>query len=192
MNKFIFVTLALFCLALTPVEKRIVQHAKDQLSQAQQESVILKDELSQAQGEAALSALSAQSAESKAKTAQDQAVAEHAQLVKAVDQNAKMKKVYDACTKWWGLGAILYGIGSLLKHVLIGIAFIVVVMILLMIFVPAAAPILRAIGSVFGSIFSIIGSIFARFLAWIAGLFAKKSAPVPLPPAQNPPPPAAS
>jgi hypothetical protein len=33
--------------------------------------------------------------------------------------NAKIKPVYEQCTKWWGLGAILYGFGQLAKHLLI-------------------------------------------------------------------------
>ncbi len=33
-------------------------------------------------------------------------------------QNVKMKLVYDECTKWFGLGAFVYGFKELAKHVM--------------------------------------------------------------------------
>ncbi len=89
-----------------------------------------------------------------------------------------MKKVYDACTRWWGIGAILFGINSLFKHILILLAVCVVLVIIgliVSIWVPPLLPfvfnILKAIGSVIGMILGLIG----RGISALIGLFQKKT-----------------
>ena len=160
MRRILFVILAASCLALTPTERKLALHAKTELGQVEKERDAAKSELVQAQQTISDPQTSASAANQKAITAESQAKAEHDQLVKAVSQNAAMKKIVDQDKKWFGLGRIFYGLVDLAKHLLILVVILVVVGVLLTIFVPAARPILSMIGSFFSMIWARIMALF--------------------------------
>ena len=107
------------CFGLTPAERKIVEHARTSLLQAQAEGKKQAD--------------MAAWADQEQKTAWDFAATQKTQIdqlqkdIKTSHDNEqtmanavqKMKKVYDAVTRWWSLGAFVWGVQQLIKHLLI-------------------------------------------------------------------------
>jgi hypothetical protein len=148
--------------ALTPRQRVLASQARQDVINAIAGQNKARSEADQAKTEATASFNSAQVAEQKAITAEAQVKTEHDNLVKAVAQNASMRKTVDECNRWFGAGAIWYGIKRLMVHLFIAIAVLVVIGILLAIFLPAAKPIIGLIVSFFTSILRRIAALFTR------------------------------
>ena len=106
--------------------------------------------------------------ESRAITAESQAITEHAELVRSAKENASMRIVVDRVNSGWGWGAITYGVGRLVKHVFILIAVLAgaaVLLVLLSFFFPVIGVALRA-----------IGPLFTSGVSWVGARFTKKAA----------------
>ncbi len=117
--RYLLILLAVACLALTPAERKIVEHARAQLGDAlkeQQHSKDLADWAMKSNQEAWDFANATKAAADV--TAQEINVAhKHEQ-----DQAAyigKMEPVYKAVTRWFSLGAFVWGTQQLLKHLII-------------------------------------------------------------------------
>ncbi len=140
---------AITAFGLTPQERKMVQTIKAQVEEGQRQYDGALIDVRNAKGEAKSANDTAADTASKLKEAQDK--------FDAVNKdNERMKPVYDQCTSHWGLGAIAYGVGELVKHLLILLAVIVVLAIgiwILSIAAPETAPFimlgLRAVGGVF-------------------------------------------
>jgi hypothetical protein len=154
-------------LALTTRERKIAEHALAGVNSGIGHNEIESGELQQAKQAVIDAQTSAQSAGEKAVTAEAQAKAEHAELVRSATQNASMRATVKQCNSYWGLGAFAYGFKRLATHFLILGAAIVVLVIVLLVFVPAAGPILGAIWAIvrrmFGAIGAVLGNLIARF-----------------------------
>ena len=167
-NKFLSLVLVVLFLspsamALTAQERKIIQAAQSQIEIAIQDYAATKTALTNAQQQAAdadsHAAITDQAAGVLKKQVDDAYAREKALAI----ENAKMKPVYDECTKWFGLGAFVYGFKELIKHLLIlaGVVIVlgVVVLVLVIIF-PWLIPIFVGI---IGAINSAIQAILAMF-----------------------------
>lgn len=175
-------------LALTPKERAKAQHARDGVEQGIEHNNLLGQQLQQANQSASDSATSAQQAEDRALTAEKQAKDQHDELVRAATENAYMRPIVKQVNSWWGVGAIIYGFKRLAVHMLILTAVLIVLGILLMVFVPAAIPIIRLAFSTVVRFLEggevVVASVWSRVWAMIQ--FKRK--PVPAPPVQPPTP----
>jgi uncharacterized membrane protein len=110
-------------------------------------------------------AYSASMADDRAKTAEAQAKTEHDELQRAANENAKLRPQAEklkSLSGHWGINAILFGIGLLVKHILIMIAVIAVLVLILWVasmFVPWLAP---------------VGNLFRGLIARIILIFKPK------------------
>lgn len=107
---------AFAALALTPAERKIVQHAQTATQQAQQQAAQLQQQAATADQRAAEADQARQAAEGNAaQTAanlgvlqgQVKAAYDRAKAVQA--ENDEMRPVYVQVTKWCGIGALTYG-----------------------------------------------------------------------------------
>lgn len=105
--------------ALTPAERKIVQHARTELTTAQTDYAAAKSALTDADQRAQDAELHAQLTDQYAGILQKRVNVEHRNAQTLADLNAKMKPVYDQCTRWLSLGAFVYGFKKLLEHLLI-------------------------------------------------------------------------
>jgi hypothetical protein len=104
---------------LTPKEREIVLHAKGQLEAAQKEqqhSKDLADWAMQSNQEAWDFAAATKAAADKTGIEIDIA---HQHEKDQAAYIGKMEPVYKAVTRWWDLGAFVWGVKQLLKHLLI-------------------------------------------------------------------------
>lgn len=116
-------------LALTPEERVIVLHAKAQIADwrvereaAKAETQLLKQAAADSSQAAEASARTAAMTGEKLTVAEGQIKDERVKLQLAVNEVARQKKIVDRVTgPWWlpGLHAIRYGIGLMLKRLLI-------------------------------------------------------------------------
>lgn len=116
-------------IALTPEERVIVLHAKAQIADwrvereaAKAETQLLKQAAADSSQAAEASARTAAMTGEKLTIAEGQIKDERVKLQLAVNEVARQKKIVDRVTgPWWlpGLHAIRYGIGLMLKHLLI-------------------------------------------------------------------------
>lgn len=142
--------------ALTPKERTLVLHAKSELEGAIAHGVALEAELLQANlhsaaaGSAAITAsASVAVAATKIKTAEDQVKKEHEELKRCATENAEMRILVEKVTgPWWFPGgkALLYGLQKSLISLFVIIAALIVIVVGLKLFVPAAAPALAFVG----------------------------------------------
>jgi hypothetical protein len=75
------------------------------------------------------------------------------------DWKAKNEPVIKEVNKWFGLGAIIYGVKKLLKWAIFGTLILAVIGVALFFFAPGALVVIR---KVFGVATSFIGRIFKR------------------------------
>jgi hypothetical protein len=120
-----FVVFTLFILfgayatfGLTPDERKIVQHAKTELTTAQADYTAAKDALAAADQRAADAEAHATDTDKAAAVLKKQTDDLYTEALTLKSLNAKMQPVYDACTKWFGAGAIIFGVKDLLKHLM--------------------------------------------------------------------------
>ncbi len=149
------------CRALTPQERQIIQAAQTQIEQAMQDYAATKAALvnaSQAVIDADAHAANTDKAAGVLQSQVDDAYKREKAL--AAD-NAKMKPIYDACTRWGDLGAFVWGFKQLMKHVLWvmigGIGLVIVIYALSFIF-PIFGVILAFVVRIFTSIFHMINT----------------------------------
>jgi ABC-type multidrug transport system fused ATPase/permease subunit len=152
-------------LALTPAERKTVQHARTELTTAQKDYTDAKTALAAADQRAQDAELHAQATDQFAGTLQKQVDTEHTEAQRLANLNAKMKPVYDQCTKWLSLGAFVYGFKELIKHLLI-LAAVGVGLMALVYGLSFAFP-------VFGAILAFIHSILSKVLAVIESRIKK-------------------
>ncbi len=112
------VTVSVLLLGLTPAERKVVQHAKTELSTAQTDYQAAKDALAAADQRAADAEAHAKDTDKAAKVLRKQTDELYKETTTLKALNEKMKTVYDSCTKWFGAGAIVFGVKDLLKHML--------------------------------------------------------------------------
>jgi hypothetical protein len=163
--KQLLILLAIACLALTPAERNIVTDAKKHLDAAKAENIQAWDSAQSAWNTAAEADAHAKQTDAEAATVRQQIEVAHKNEQALATSNAKMKPVYEQCTKWWGIGAILYGFGQLAKHLLILLAVLVVLAVAVLVlsfFFPAMGPFIRMVGTFFGAVFNRITSIFKK------------------------------
>lgn len=144
--------------ALTPRERKLVEHAKATLDEAIAERAVGKAELEQAHIEtknandaALLAAGSAQRSGERAVIAEKKAKEMHGELVKCESQNSRMKEIVDAVSgPWWfpGLNALKYGIKKSVFSLLVIIAIVIVIGILLKIFAPGVIKAVTKFGGI--------------------------------------------
>ncbi len=122
---FAFAIFALFILlgaysstALTPAERKVVQHARTELTTAQKDYSDAKTSLAAADQRAADAEAHAATTDQAAGVLQKQTDAIYKEALTLKAMNAKMQSVYDSCTKWFGAGAIVFGVKDLLKHLM--------------------------------------------------------------------------
>lgn len=149
--------------ALTAQERKIIQAAQAQIEQAMQNYTATKSALTDAQQQAADADAHAAKTDQAAGVLKKQVDDAYNQEKTLATENAKMKPVYYECTKWWSLGAFVYGAKEVVKHTLIlalvgGV--LVIGLLVLSFFFPLLVPILTGI---FGAIESAIRSFFAIF-----------------------------
>jgi hypothetical protein len=108
----ILVLVASSAFALTPKERKIVLHARDELLAA-------KKALVSAQSDAGLAWDSADQADSRAATAQHQAEVSQKAAITNKQILDKWQPQIDQDKRWFGLGRIVFGFADLAKHLLI-------------------------------------------------------------------------
>jgi hypothetical protein len=172
--RILFIILSALCLALTPAERKLALDAKNHLTEVAKERDAAKSELAQAWQSSKDGWDSANVTNQKAIKAEGEVKKEHEQLEKAVAQNSKMRKVYDACTRWWGIGAILFGISSLFKHIFILTIVLVAVGLVLSIVAPAILPIIFKALGIAGRFFGMIAGLIVKGISALLGSFKKK------------------
>lgn len=138
-----FTALTVTAFGLTPGERKVAEHAKNEI-------VLTRKALD-------LSRSETQAAETDAKAAQSSADLANQKADQATKQiNEDMRKFKGH----WGLNAIAFGVKELLGHLLILAVILVVVGVLITIFVPAARPILSMITSFFSMLWTRLMSLF--------------------------------
>lgn len=169
--------IGLSAVALTPNERKMVQTIQAQVREGQADYDAARAGWARADEQTAAAQATADQAAADLKAAQSK--------FDAVNKdNERMKPVYDQCTSHWGLGAIAYGIGELVKHLLILLAVIVVLAIgiwILSIAAPVTAPFimigLRAVGGVFKIAGRGVAAAFGVLHSLLQRLLAKKPTP---------------
>ena len=172
MKKWLILILVFNCsiaLGLTTNETKIVQHAQKGLVEAQRDYKDQRIKTEEAEKRAEEADREAQKAnDNAAKTSQnieivakqvDDAYEREKALVTRVNQLQELEKEVNS---YWGLGAILYGIKVLLKHLFILGIIVAVLGATLYFLVPAAIPFIKMILSFFGMIFRKIGDLFRK------------------------------
>lgn len=119
MKRLFLIALACACLALTPAERKIVEHAKAQLEGAQTELKQAQDYAQWADKSQADAWTFAGQTDAAAKKTGQEIETAHKHEQDQAAYIAKIEPVYKAVTRWWGLGAFVWGIEELLKHLLI-------------------------------------------------------------------------
>src|SRR6267378_3899391 len=117
---FVFATSAF---ALTPNERKIVQHAQSTLRQAitqyndaQAKVATADQQIAAADQRAAEAAAHAKTTDDAIGVLQKDIKAAHDREVALKAENDKMKPVYDKVRSYWGLGGVVYGIQLFAKH----------------------------------------------------------------------------
>jgi hypothetical protein len=161
--------------ALTPNERKMVQTIKTQVEEGQADYAASQAALSQANHDTAAAAQTA------ATTASD--LAEAQKKFDTVNKdNARMKPVYDQCTKFCGFGAILYGVGRIihcLMWLVIGVVALIVVIVGLSIAFPAFGAAMSIVATGLRIPLAALHNVLLRFEAWLK---SRKPAPTPTPP----------
>jgi hypothetical protein len=165
-NKFLALFLGVLFLspsafALTPQERKIIEAAQAQIEIAMQDYAATKTALTTAQQAAIDADAHAAQTDQAAGVLKKQVDDAYAREKALASDNAKMKPVYDEVRKYWGLGAIFYGIKELVKHLLITI----IVVGVLLVGVAILSFFFPVVGVVFGfvvGVFRRIGSVFQR------------------------------
>lgn len=138
-------SVAFFAFGLTPVERKTVLHAREQLH--------LSINQFNAANESALAADNALVTANLRLAQLDKDIgAAHEREIALAKLNAKMKPVYDTCTSRWGLGAIGFGLSMLFKHILIlltVVALLGVALYVLSFFFPVIGVVMKAIAVFF-------------------------------------------
>jgi hypothetical protein len=98
-------------LGLTPNERKAVQLAQQELRQGQADYAAAKAALAAADQRAADAQVHAATTDQKLGEAQKQ-------FDTVNKDNVRMKPVYDQCTSKWGIGAIIFGVKDLAKHLM--------------------------------------------------------------------------
>ena len=112
-------------MALTPTEKKIVQHAKDSLIQAQGDLKKQQDYAQWADNEQQQAWAFAATQKQQIDGLQEDIKKAHDNEQTMANEVAKMKPFWDKGHKYWGIGAIMLGFGILVKHLLILTAFLI-------------------------------------------------------------------
>jgi hypothetical protein len=158
--------------ALTPEERKIVQHAKEQLDIAiahggelEKAAEDAKNNAQISDNAASLATASAQTAGEKAEKAEKQAQEQHDELVKCAKENEEMRPIVAAVSgPWWfpGLNALFYGIKKCALSLTVIVLGLVVLVVVLCLAVPGLRPVLGAAGGIFGRLWKWLVSVITR------------------------------
>ena len=169
---------------LTPDERKIVLHAKEQLQIAINQNAILVNEARAARNsaetanvEAARATESAQIADTKAKIAKALEDRQYKELVRSEKENREMRPIVAQVNKWCGLGAFIYGVKRLMKCLmwfLIGGGILAVIIGGASMFgVPFLAPIAKLVIKFFAAIVNFIFKIPGWIVNFIRRIFRR-------------------
>lgn len=148
-------------MALTAQERKIIEAAQAQIEIAMQDYAATKTALTNAQQAAADAEGHAAQTDQAAGVLKKQVDDAYAREKALAADNAKMKPVYDEVRKYWGLGAIMYGIKELVKHLFITII-VVAVLLVGIIVLSFFFPVVGVVFSLVIGVFRRIGSVFQR------------------------------
>lgn len=133
--------------ALTEKERQLARQALSELQEAKAQFADAKAKLASADERAATAEQEAANARQFADQTQEKAAVLSKQIdvansneLRLAQENAKMKPIYDRVTRWFGLGAIIFGLGMLLKNVFIAAAIVAVAFFIASFIFPAVGP----------------------------------------------------
>jgi hypothetical protein len=105
----------------------LILKAQEQLHAGMSQLMQAAAELAEADQRAASAEQHARATDGYAKVLESRVDEAYIRELALAKDNVKIKPIYEQCTKWWGLGAVLYGFGQLAKHLLILAAVLIVV-----------------------------------------------------------------
>ncbi len=149
--------------ALTPQERKVLTQARTEIRAGKAQYDQSRLDLAAAQKETADALNHIQVTEGANATLAQGIKREHTENVANAAAAAKYKPVYDACTRWFGAGAIVFGVKDLLKHMLwfaLGAGVLVIALYALSFAFPIFGVFLAVFARVFKGIFGAIATAF--------------------------------